>query len=226
MASRPDPRRRLVAAALAGALVLGACGSDGSDASGGSTTEPDRAEIAERTEIEGLQRDEPLEVGDVVLPEVVADDATEPFALRAEPGGLLFAAFGYTNCPDVCPTTLSDIRKALALMDPADAERVQVAFATVDPARDTPEVMTAYLGSFVTDGHPLRADDPAELVAAEEALGITSQVVENDEGGIDVAHTARSFVIDEEGRVVVEWAFGTGADVMASDLRLLLAELA
>jgi protein SCO1/2 len=222
MASRREPVRTALAAAVAGALLLAACGSDGSDAS--STAEPDRAEIAERTEIEGLQRDDPLEVGDVTLPEVVADDATEPFALRAEPGGLLFAAFGYTNCPDVCPTTLSDIRKALALMDPADAERVDVAFATVDPARDTPDVMAAYLGSFVEDGHPLRTDDPAALQAAEDALGITSQVVENDEGRIEVAHTARSFVIDEDGRVVVEWAFGTGADVMASDLRLLLAE--
>jgi protein SCO1/2 len=199
------------------AAVPVACGSDG----GGDAASPAKA-----TTIEGLQRDRPLEVGEVALPQVAEDGTTTSFPLQAEPGGLLFTAFGYTNCPDVCPTTLSDIRKALALLDDEEAERVQVAFATVDPARDTPEVMNAYLGSFVTDGHPLRTDDPEELAAAEEALGISSQVVEQPDGRIEVAHTARSFVIDDAGRVVVEWSFGTSAEVMASDLHLLLGEQA
>jgi protein SCO1/2 len=227
MASSPDHRRRrasraLGAIALALALTAGlmACGSDAS--SDGATTTA-AADGDFRDEVQGLQRDEPIEVGDVELPEVAADGTTTPFALRAEPGQLLFAAFGYTNCPDVCPTTLTDIRKAKDLLEPDESDRVDVAFGTVDPGRDTAEVMAAYLGSFVEGGHPLRTEDPAELQAAEDALSITSTVQEDEDGTVEVAHSAKSFVIDEDGRVVVEWAFGTGAEAMASDLRLLLA---
>ena len=224
MASRPDRPLRFAAAllgALALVVALAGCGSDqGSDA--GSAPSGDATKGDFRDEVQGLQRDDPIEVGDVVLPEVAPDGSTTPFALKAEPGKLLFVAFGYTNCPDVCPTTLTDIRKAKALLTPAESKRVQVAFGTVDPTRDTAEVMTQYLGSFVEGGHPLRTDDPAELKAAEDALSITSTVEEQPDGTVEVAHSAKSFVIDEQGRVVVEWAFGSGAEVMASDLRLLL----
>lgn len=223
MASRPDrtrtarrtgPARSLaglaVAVVLAGAL--GACGSDAGS---------DGAAPAEKTEIEGITRPEPLQVGDQALPQVAPDGSTTPFAFKASDGKLLFVAFGYTNCPDVCPTTLYDIKKAKKQLG-TDGERIEVAFATVDPNRDTPEVMNDYLGSFVDDGHPLRTEDPAELKAVEDVFGISSQVVEQPDGRIDVAHTARSFVIDDQGEVVVEWAFGTGPDAMAGDLAILL----
>lgn len=227
MASRPEPtRRRLAAAATALVLLVGlaACGSDGGSDASGSTTEAASPDGDFRDEVQGLQRDDPMQVGDVVLPEVAADGTTTPFALKAEPGDLLFVAFGYTNCPDVCPTTLTDVRKAKALLTPEESERVGVAFGTVDPDRDTAEVMSAYLGSFVEGGHPLRTDDPAQLQTAEDALGITSTVQEDADGNVEVAHSAKSFVVDDQGDVVVEWAFGSGAEVMASDLRLLLAE--
>lgn len=208
-------RDRIVAVAVAlGLLVaLAGCGSDATTAStSDATTEPS---------IEGLVRDEPLQVGEATLPEVAPDGSEAPFAFRAPDGGLLFVAFGYTYCPDVCPTTLSDLRKALAQLEPADAARVSAAFATVDPDRDTAEVLTGYLSSFVEDGHALRTDDPAALEAAEDAFGVTSSVVERD-GQVEVAHTGRSFIVDDQGDVVVEWAFGTGPDAMANDLQLLL----
>ncbi|HRW39352.1 MAG: SCO family protein [Acidimicrobiales bacterium] len=225
MASPPDrPRRahRALALLVAGSIgLLAACGSDaGSDA--GGTTQAAAPTGDFRDEVQGLQRDDPIEVGDVVVPEVAADGSTTPFALKAEPGDLLFVAFGYTNCPDVCPTTLTDIRKAKALLDADESARVAVAFGTVDPERDTADVMSAYLGSFVEGGHALRTEDPAELKAAEDALGITSQVVKDPDGTVEVAHSAKSFVIDDQGRVVDEWAFGSGPELMASDLRLLL----
>ncbi|MCB0971105.1 MAG: SCO family protein, partial [Acidimicrobiales bacterium] len=144
-----------------------------------------------------------------------------PFTFRAPDDGLLFVAFGYTHCPDVCPTTLYDIKKARELIGD-EADRVEVAFATIDPDRDDAETLDAYLGSFVDGGHPLRTTDPDELLAAEEAFGVTSEVVTHDDGEVEVAHTARSFVVDDTGAVVVEWAFGTGPDVMANDLLLLL----
>lgn len=216
----PSPRdRRRAAAALAAALLvsglaLAGCGGS-SDASQTATTKSQQ--------IQGVVRDEPLQVGDRSLPQVAADGTETPFAFRAEDGKLLFVAFGYTNCPDVCPTTLYDIKKARKKLG-SDADRIQVAFATVDPDRDTADVMTQYLGSFATDGHPLRTEDPDQLHAAQDAFGVTSSVVRNADGSTDVSHSAKSFVVDDQGDVVVEWPFGTGADVMASDLELLLAQ--
>ncbi|MCB0963223.1 MAG: SCO family protein [Acidimicrobiales bacterium] len=222
MGSRPDRRRRSAAVlAVAAALVLAACSSDGSDGAAATSGSSELAPTG-ATEIEGLVRDDPLQVGDATLPEVAADGSTQPFSFRAPEGDLLFVAFGYTNCPDVCPTTLYDIKKARQILGD-QADRVEVAFATVDPDRDDAETMTAYLGSFVDGGHPLRTADHDELVAAEEAFGVTSQVVTADDGTVEVAHTARSFVVDDAGQVVVEWAFGTDAEVMANDLLLLLA---
>jgi len=217
--ARRHPRPRAAASAVAAlflaAFVLAACGSDAPTASG----DPGASGT-----IEGIVRDEPLEVGDLTLPQVTADGAdTTPFIFRAPEGELLLAAFGYTNCPDVCPTTLYDIKKAKTTLGD-DGDQISVAFTTVDPERDTAEVVTQYLGSFVTDGHPLRTEDPAELDAVEQAFGITSEVRKNDDGSTDVAHTARSFVIDDQGDVVVEWSFGTDADVMANDLKLLLKQ--
>lgn len=200
----------LVVIAMAASLALVGCGKNGDGTPSGTDA------------LEGLTRDQPLDLGDRALPQVHADGTTTPFTLHAPKGGLLFLAFGYTNCPDVCPTTLSDIRKALKKMGPEDAKRVEVAFATVDPERDTADVMSQYLGSFVDDGHPLRAEDPTELHAVQDVLGITSEVVKQPDGTVDVAHTARSFVIDDQGRVAVEWTFGTTYEAMASDLQILL----
>lgn len=214
----PRDRRRaatvLIATVLVSGLALAGCGS-GSDASETTTTKS--------RQIQGVVRDDPLAVGDLALPQVAADGTETPFAFRAADGKLLFVAFGYTNCPDVCPTTLYDIKKARKQLG-ADADRVQVAFATVDPDRDTADVMTQYLGSFATDGHPLRTEDLDQLHAAQDGFGVTSSVVRNPDGSTDVSHSAKSFVVDDQGDVVVEWPFGTGADVMASDLELLLAQ--
>lgn len=220
MASPRDPRTvgvHVLAGALALTLALAACGSSGGSSAGG-TTDPKA-----KTEIEGLVRPDPLEVGDVPYTEVAADGTETPFAFKASPGKLLFVAFGYTNCPDVCPTTLYDIKKAKKQLG-AEGDDVEVAFATVDPERDTAAVLNEYLGSFVTDGHALRTTDKQQFQAAEQAFGITSQVVKQPDGTVEVAHTARSFVVNDKGQVVVEWAFGMGADAMAGDLHLLLKQ--
>lgn len=222
MASPHD--RRPFAAALIGlaaalALTLTACGSSGDGASTTSTSPKDK------TKIEGLVRPDPLEVGGVSLPQVAPDGTETPFAFKAPKGKLLFVAFGYTNCPDVCPTTLYDIKKAKKQLG-AEGDKVDVAFGTVDPERDTAKVLNEYLGSFVKGGHPLRTEDKDQFTKAEQAFGITSQVVKEPDGTVEVAHTARSFVVNDKGQVVVEWAFGMGSDAMAGDLHLLLAEQA
>ncbi len=214
MASKSDHLRRLLAllAVAALAIVATGCGSDsGSEGGSGGSGE-----------LEGLVRSPSLEVGSTTMPQVAEDGTETPFTFKAPEGGLLFAAFGYTNCPDVCPTTLSDIRKAKEQLGDR-GDDVEVAFATIDPERDTPEVMNAYLGSFVkSGGHPLRTTDAEQLLEVQDAFQISSKVEKQPDGTVEVAHTARSFVIDDTGRVVVEWTFGTSSDAMAADLELLL----
>ena len=214
MASKPDRVRRLAALLIVVVLTLvaTACGSDsGSEGGSGGSGE-----------LEGLVRSPSLEVGSTTMPQVAEDGTETPFTFKAPEGGLLFAAFGYTNCPDVCPTTLSDIRKAKEQLGER-GDDVEAAFATIDPERDTPEVMNAYLGSFVkSGGHPLRTTDAEQLLEVQDAFQISSKVEKQPDGTVEVAHTARSFVIDDTGRVVVEWTFGTSSDAMAADLELLL----
>ncbi len=174
--------------------------------------------------ISGIERPDPLDVSGVTLPEVTAAGTETPFTFRAEPGQLLVAYFGYTHCPDLCPTTLSDLGLALESMG-SDADRVAVAFATVDPARDTPDVIVPYLASFISGGHALRSDDPNVLDAAKEPFGANWAVTTAADGTVEVQHTAVTYVIDPDGRVVDEWTFGTTSDVMASDLGVLLDRL-
>lgn len=203
----PRPARRrartwLTAITVASALAVGACGDD------------------ERP-LAGVLREPALDVATVTMP-AAADGQDVP--MRAEPGGLLVVSFGYTFCPDICPTTLSDLSIAVDDLPDELADRVQVAFATVDPERDTPEVVQGYLGSFFPDGIALRTEDETVLAAAAEAFGVQYEVADHEPGERDyeVAHTAVTYVVDDTGRVVVEWPFGMTPDDMAADLTTLL----
>ncbi len=195
---------RILMAATALALAASSC----SEATGAGT-------------LSGFVPRDRAPVGGLVLPEVHAGRADAPFHFRAAPGHVLFVYFGYTTCPDVCPTTLSDLRRALRGLG-ADAGRVDVAFVTVDLERDEPRLLEAYLASFVRDGHPLRARTPQQLATAEQAFGASSLVNRNSAGAIEVSHTATSYLVDGRGRIVDEWTFGTSSAVMTADLRVLL----
>lgn len=205
---------RAVAAlvALPSLVVFGAACGDGDD--------------AESAALQGVRRDPPLEVGDVTLPDVTESDPE--FTTKARPGGLLLVYFGYTSCPDICPTTMSDIGTALERLAPNLASRVDVAMVTVDPERDTADVLDGYLEHFFEDGtrHALRTEDPAQLDTAKQAFGVRSEIEPHEPGDDDyeVAHTAVTYAVDGEGRVVVEWPFGTTADAIRSDLETLLEE--
>ena len=172
--------------------------------------------------LRGAVRNPPLEVASVVLPDV-ADGRAVP--MRAPASELYIIYFGYTSCPDVCPTTLSDIRVALEDL-PADlADRVTVGMATVDPERDTDAVLTGYLGHFFDRSLALRTTDPAQLAAAAEVFGVQWEIADHDPGeAYDVSHTAVTYVVDDGGRVVVEWPFGFDHRSMTADLKTLLTE--
>ena len=193
------------ARAAAGALLLTAasCGSD----------EPDT--------LAGIVREPPLQVADVELPAAADDGALA--ALAAPAGELRLVYFGYTSCPDICPTTMSDLSVALQDLPDDLAARVTVAMTTVDPERDTDEVLVDYLDHFFDHALALRTEDPVQLQAAADAFGVEFEVADHRTGeSYDVAHTAMTYVVDDTGTVVVEWPFGFETDDMTSDLTILL----
>ena len=94
---------------------------------------------------------------------------------------------------------------------------------TVDPDRDVPEKLGAYLTTFVPDGDAVRFGDDAGLAAAADAFGAQYEVETNDEGEIEVGHSADLYVVDDRGDIVLQWPFGTSSDDIAADLETLLA---
>lgn len=209
-------RTALGAACLALALTVASCGASPSPdaaADAGSATTAARA---------GVEREIPIDLSGVVLPD--ASQGGAPFPLRAADGKILLVYFGYTNCPDVCPTTLSEVKRIRRDLG-EDAGRVEVAMVTVDPARDTAEVLTGYLGHFFDDAHALRTDDPAVLAAATAAVGgtVTTRPT-TDAEHYTVDHVATLFAVDPSGVVVAEWPFGTPATSIEQELRNVLDE--
>lgn len=143
-----------------------------------------------------------------------------PFYFTAQPGELLIAYFGYTHCPDVCPTTLVDIKNAKKKVG-ALADQVDLAMATVDPERDTKDVLPRYLASLSDKFHALIPATFDELRQAEEVFQTTSSVTKSGDA-VEVVHSGTAYVIDERGDVLVEWPFGLDANSMAHDLTQLL----
>ncbi len=177
---------------------------------------------SEPEELSGFVRTPLPVVADVVLPDASAGGV--PFQMVAPEGELLLVYFGYTECPDVCPTTLADLRKAFRELGD-DAEQVSLAMETIDIERDTDDVITAYVQSFVSDAHGLRAPDDETLRAAADAFGADYSVEIDDEGKYQVGHTAHTYAVDDQGQILVTWAFGTEAEIIAQDIRILLKEL-
>ncbi|NOT33150.1 MAG: copper chaperone PCu(A)C [Candidatus Eisenbacteria bacterium] len=153
--------------------------------------------------------------------EALAEGAARPFDLRPSSGRFLIVFFGFVNCPDICPTTLADVRHALARL-PAGRERVELAFITVDLARDSLPVLAPYVVSFVANGHALRPESPRALAEAESAFGASSVVTRSPRGVLEVSHTGSCYLVNDHGDVVLEWEHGTTPDAMASDLMRML----
>jgi protein SCO1/2 len=172
-------------------------------------------------ELSGYIREPGPAVDQVALPDL--SRGGEDFVMRADPGELLVVYFGFTNCPDVCPTTLADLRSALRRMDPADSQRVSLAVVTVDPERDA-ETLTGYAQTFVEGAHALATFDPAVLRAAAEPFGVSYAVTTNENGEVEVAHSTQMFVVDDQGLLLLTWPFGIPAEDLALDLTQLLAD--
>lgn len=171
--------------------------------------------------LHGVRIPRALSVGDVVVREVREDGPAPAFRFRAGAGRLLYVFFGYAHCPDICPTTLADLRRALRLLGP-DAARIEVAFVTVDPGRDSAAVLVPFVHTFVPGGHALQPSSQEELAAAERAFDAASSVSRRADGTVDVTHTGAGYVVDAGGRVLLEWDYGTKPADMAADFGVLL----
>jgi protein SCO1 len=171
-------------------------------------------------ELSGYVREPGPAVDQVTLPDL--SRGGEEFTMRAAPGELLVVYFGFTNCPDVCPTTLADLRSALRRMEPTDAQRVSLAVVTVDPERDA-DTLTGYAQTFVDGAHALVTFDPAVLRAAADPFGVSYAVVTGDDGEVEVAHSSQMFVVNDQGLLVLTWPFGISAEDLSLDLAQLLS---
>ncbi len=203
------PWARVIISAVAGLLLGGAAVSCGGD----------------DATLKGMTRERPLEVGSVVVTDVTDQgrygqhDGT--FTMKARSGALLVVYFGYTNCPDLCPTTLALVRAARKELGDR-AEAIDLAMVSVDPERDTPEIMNGYLSSFTDQFHALHPVSPEELTTAEDAFLASSTIVTDASGTIEVGHSATTYVVDEAGTVILEWPFGVDKETMLHDFRILL----
>jgi protein SCO1/2 len=138
-------------------------------------------------------------------------------------GKVTVVFFGFTQCADVCPTTmleLAEVRKALG----ADGQRVQGVFVTIDPERDTPQVLKAYIENFGGDFVALRGSDEETRAVAKQFKVYYAKVPGKAEGSYTMDHTAGSYVFDTQARVRLFTRYGAGAESLRHDLQLLLAQ--
>jgi protein SCO1/2 len=128
--------------------------------------------------------------------------------------------FGYTHCPDVCPTTLFDVSEVMRALG-KDADRTGALFVTVDPERDTPAVIKDYLSSF--DPHLRGATgDRAAIDATEKAYRVYAKKVPTENGDYTMDHTALVYLMDKQGRFVAPFSLKRRPEDAAADLRRYL----
>lgn len=137
-------------------------------------------------------------------------------------GKVVVLSFGYTRCPDICPTTLAVLAETMKLLGP-EADRVQVLFATIDPERDTPELLAAFVPWFDPRFLGLHGDAAATAAVAKEFKVFYRKQDTGSAAGYAMDHTAGSYVFDPQGRLRLYERHGDTPQAIADDLRLLLA---
>lgn len=129
--------------------------------------------------------------------------------------------FGYTQCPDVCPTTMVEMANVMKSLG-KDAERVQVLFVTIDPERDTQDLLAAYVPNFDPRFLGLRGDAAQTAKVAQEFKVVYQKAAGKNGDNYTMDHTAASYIFDPQGRVRLFVQYGQKAEAITHDLRLLL----
>jgi len=147
----------------------------------------------------------------------------QPRTLGDFKGKVTVVFFGYTQCPDVCPTTMAELALVKKQLGP-DGDKLQGVFITIDPERDTPEILKSYMASFDPSFVALRGTLEQTQAAAKEFKVYFAKVPGKAEGSYTMDHSAGSFILDAKGNPRVFERYGAGADGLASDVKALLAQ--
>ncbi|MBX0326632.1 SCO family protein [Oscillochloris sp. ZM17-4] len=209
------PRIRLALLALL-ALLLSAC------ATSATPTAPTAAgSVDSDLPTAGTEITPPKELTDFTLP---SSEGGAPLSLSDLRGKPILLYFGYTFCPDVCPTTMSEfIRVKQDLGDQAD--QLTVLMVSVDPDRDTPEVMDRYMKAFDPSFIGMSGDDATlRKIGGEYGIYYKRHNVEGSSAAYLVDHSAATYLIDTQGRLRMVYSYGTPHTVMAPDVQRLIAE--
>jgi protein SCO1 len=150
----------------------------------------------------------------------LTDHDGKPRTLADFQGKVVVVFFGFTQCPDACPTTLAEMAKVMKDLG-ADAGRVQVLLVSVDPERDTRELLKQYVTAFHPSFIGLSGDAEATARAAKE-FKVYAQKKPLEKGGYTVDHSAGTFILDSQGRLRLFAQYGVGAQAITNDIRLLL----
>jgi protein SCO1/2 len=149
------------------------------------------------------------------------DHHGKPRTLEDFRGKVVVIFFGFMHCPDVCPATLAELAQVAKALGP-DASRMQVLFVTVDPERDTPELLRQYVPSFHPDFLGLYGDAAATAQVAKEFKIFYQKQAPSAGGAYSVDHSAGTYVLDQQGRLRLYAQYGAGAPSLLHDIRLLL----
>jgi protein SCO1/2 len=155
----------------------------------------------------------------------LTDEGGQPIKLSDLRGKWILLAYGYTHCPDVCPLTLSRLRDVKKIADP-QGDQVQVVFVTIDPERDTPDIMQKYVSHF-DRAFPQKfkglSGTPEEIAAAAKAYNVKYEKKETGSAdGYSMAHTAEVNLIDPQFYRRMTFPFGVKAEEIAADLQYFM----
>jgi protein SCO1/2 len=150
------------------------------------------------------------------------DHHGKPRTLADFKGKLVLMFFGYTQCPDVCPTTMAEMAQVMKQLGP-QADQVQVLFVTVDPQRDTQALLAEYVPAFDPRFLGLYGNDAATAKVAKEFKVFYAKVEGSEPGTYTVDHTAGTYVFDRNGKIRLFIRNGQGVPAIVHDLKLLLS---
>jgi protein SCO1 len=192
-------------------LALTGCGEKAGAGPAGSATAP--ASQFRNTDVTGLGYAQDF---------ALTDHTGKPRTLADFKGKAVVMFFGYTQCPDVCPTTMAEMATVMQELGPL-ASKVQVLFVTLDPARDTQQLLAKYVPAFDSRFLGLYGDQAATDKVAKEFKVFYQKVPGKDPGSYTLDHTAGSYVFDPQGRIRLFVRHGQGAEPIVHDLKLLLS---
>lgn len=153
----------------------------------------------------------------------LADHTGRPRTLADFRGKVVVMFFGFTHCPDVCPTTLAELAVAVKKLG-TDGDRVQVLLVTVDPERDTPQILSQYVTAFDPRFLALRGTAEETARVAKEFKIIYQKVAGARPDSYTMDHSAGTYIFDPQGRLRVYVSYGQGPEVFAHDIALLLQQ--